>query len=285
MKKNDPSPIPPLLNRRFFLIAASSFTLSTVIASCRSNSPGGNGGENRLRVGAGAVPNGEILKYVKDNLATPAGLEITYIEFNDFVLPNLALRDKEIDANFFQHVPFMEDFGKQHNIDLVAVVPVSINPLGLYSRKIKSLSEVSDGAKVSIPSDLTNLGRSLKLLEANNLLELRSGAGISTTTQDIVKNPKNIQLVELEAAQLARALEDVELGVVNGGNAIRVGLIPAKDALALESGKNNPYANVLAVLRGRETDPNIVKLGQLLTSPEVKKFIEDKYQGSVIAAF
>lgn len=231
------------------------------------------------------MPHGEILKYVKDNLASAAGLNIEIVEFTDYVQPNLALNDKQIDANYFQHVPYMEDFGKQRGIDMVSVVAVHIEPLGLYSKKIKALSEVSNGAQIAVPNDATNLGRSLKLLQDNQLLQLKSGAGVAATKADIKQNPKNLKLVELEAAQLPRSLDDTDLAIINGNYALEVGLNPDKDALALEKAEGNPYANVLAVLRGRETDPNIQELGKLLTSPEVKKFIEEKYKGAVIPAF
>ncbi|HEY9639447.1 MAG TPA: MetQ/NlpA family ABC transporter substrate-binding protein [Coleofasciculaceae cyanobacterium] len=288
------------LNRRYFLVAAGSFAVSTVFSSCTSSpsndassakpsssSPAvaQSGQSVTLKVGVSPVPHGEILKYVKDNLASAAGLNIDIVEFSDYVQPNLALNDKQLDANYFQHVPYMEDFGKQRGINMVSVVAVHIEPLGLYSKKLKSLSEVKDGATIAVPNDATNLGRSLKLLEANNLLKLKSGAAVGATKKDIDQNTKNLKLVELEAAQLPRSLEDTDLSIVNGNYAIEVGLNPSKDALALESAQNNPYANVLAVLQGRETDANIQKLGKLLTSPQVKQFINDKYKGAVIAAF
>lgn len=286
------------LNRRFFLIAAGSFTASTLFASCASSSPDGttsnvspsaspasSASPITLKIGASPVPHGEILRFVQDNLAEADGLTLDIIEFTDYVQPNLALNDKQIAANYFQHVPYMEDFGKERGIDMVAVVAVHIEPLGLYSKKVKALSEVGDRAQVAVPNDATNLGRSLKLLQDNQLLQLKSGAGVAATKQDIEQNPKNLELVELEAAQLPRSLDDVDLAIVNGNYALEVGLNPAKDALALESAEGNPYANVLTVLRGQETDANIQKLGKLLTSPQVKQFIEEKYQGAVIPAF
>lgn len=287
------------LNRRFFLIATGSFTASTIFSSCTSSqqadtleSPSSSASPAAqqstqsvvLKVGASPVPHAEILRFVKDKLAIDAGLNLNIIEFSDYVQPNLALTDKQIDSNYFQHVPYMEDFGKQHKIDMVAVVAVHIEPLGLYSKKVKSLSEVKNNATIAIPNDVTNLGRSLKLLQANQLLKLKSSAGVTATKQDIEQNPDNLKFVELEAAQLPRALDDVDLSVINGNYAVQVGLTPSKDALALESAKDNPYANVLSVLRGQESDPNIQKLGKLLTSPQVKQFIEEKYQGSVIPA-
>jgi D-methionine transport system substrate-binding protein len=239
----------------------------------------------QLTIGVSPVPHGDIIKFVQENLAAKAGLDLKIVEFTDYVQPNLALADGSIDANFFQHAPYMEDFAKEHNLDLVAVAAVHIEPLGIYSKKVKSLADVQDGAMVTIPNDATNSGRALRLLEANGLIKLSDTAGLTATAQDIVENPKNLDIKELEAAQLARSLDDTTLAVINGNYAIDAGLKPNQDALALEKGENNPYANVLTVLKGRETDPAILKLAELLTSPEVKQFIEEKYQGSVIPAF
>lgn len=260
--------------------------LATVLAACGGASANQSGTEDQpLKVGASPVPHAEILKYIRDNLASKEGLKLQIIEFNDYVQPNLALKDGQLDANFFQHVPYMEDFGKQHGIDMVAVAKVHIEPLGIYSKKVKSLNEVPDNAVVAIPNDATNGGRALNLLAANGLLTLKTGAGTQATVNDIVSNPKKLQIKELEAAQLPRSLDDTTLSVINGNYALAVGLKPNKDALALEKAQGNPYANVLAVLKGHEKDPRVLKLAKLLTSPEVKKFIEDKYQGTVIPAF
>lgn len=283
------------LSRRFLLVAAGAFAATTIISSCApsqevSESPGSESpaaaqteGET-ITVGVSPVPHAEILQYVKDNLAEEAGLEIEIVEFSDYVQPNLALDDEQIDANYFQHVPYMEDFGAERGIKMVAVAPVHIEPLGIYSNEIESLEQVPDGATIAIPNDATNLGRSLKLLEDQGLLTLREGAGVEATIQDIEENPKNLEFAELEAAQLPRALEDVELAIINGNYALQANLSPSEDALALETAEGNPYANVLTVLPEREQDPNVQKLAELLTSEEVKQFIEEKYQGSVIPA-
>lgn len=185
MNKLNNSQIAVRLNRRFFLIAAGSFATSTLFASCASSSQDSASSSASpeaspsaaLKVGVNPVPHGEILKFVKDNLAAAAGLNIEIVEFTDYVQPNLALNDKQLDANYFQHVPYMEDFGKQRGIDMVFVKGVHVEPLGLYSKKIKALSEVSNGAQIAVPNDATNLGRSLKLLQDNQLLQLKSGAG------------------------------------------------------------------------------------------------------------
>lgn len=258
-------------------------------ASPQANAPSGSSPASTqaavVKVGVNPVPGGEILGFVRDELAEPEGLKVEVVEFADYVQPNIALDEKQIDANFFQHIPYMEDFGKQHNIDLVAVTRVLIAPLGIYSSRLQSLDAVSNNATVAIPNDAVNLARALRLLEANQLLKLKPEAGVQATVQDIAENPKNLQVRELEAAQLPRSLADVDLAVINVNYALEADLDPAKDALALESPNDNPYVNVLAVLKGRESDPNIQKLGKLLTSAPVKQFIEEKYQGSLIPAF
>lgn len=238
-----------------------------------------------IKIGVSPVPHGDIINFVKENLAPAAGLDIEVVEFSDYVQPNLALADGQLDANYFQHVPYLTDFNKEHNTDLVPVVAVHIEPLGIYSKKIKSLSEIPDGAVVGIPNDATNAGRALNLLAANGLLTLKDGVGYNATVNDITANPKNLKITELEAAQLVRSLDDTTISVINGNYALEGGLTPSKDALALESAKDNPYANVLVVNKGHENDEGIQILAKLLTSPEVKQFIEQKYNGSVIPAF
>jgi D-methionine transport system substrate-binding protein len=238
-----------------------------------------------ITVGASPVPHADILRYVQDNLATAAGIEIEIVEFTDYVQPNLALADGELDANFFQHVPYLTDFNTEHNTDLVSVAAVHIEPLGIYSTSLDTLDELPDGAVVGIPNDATNAGRALNLLAANGLITLTDGAGYAATVADIIDNPKNLEIVELEAAQLVRSLEDTDISVINGNYALEGGLTPAVDALALESGENNPYANVLVVQAGHENDEGIQILIQLLNSEEVRQFIEENYNGSVIPAF
>jgi D-methionine transport system substrate-binding protein len=238
-----------------------------------------------VRVGATPVPHAEILQFIQDNLAEEAGIEIEIVEFTDYVQPNLALADGELDANYFQHVPYLEDFSAEHDLDLEPVVAVHIEPLGIYSSEVESLDEVEDGAVVAIPNDVTNAGRALKLLEANGLIVVDPEVGIAGTVDDVTENPKNLEFVELEAAQLPRSLEDTTLSVINGNYALEADLNPAEDALALEAGEGNPYANVLVVQAGRENDPGIQVLAELLNSPEVEQFIEETYQGAVLPAF
>ncbi|MHC1770403.1 MAG: MetQ/NlpA family ABC transporter substrate-binding protein [Flexilinea sp.] len=239
----------------------------------------------KIKIGVSPVPHGDIINFIKENLAADAGLDIEVVEFTDYVQPNLALDAGEIDANYFQHVPYLNDFNKEHGLELVPVVAVHIEPLGIYSTKIKSLDEITDGAIVTIPNDATNSGRALSLLESNGLITLKEGTGVAGTVTDITENPKNLKITELEAAQLVRSLEDTTISVINGNYALEGGLVPSKDAIVLESGIDNPYTNILVVNKGHENDEGIKILAKLLTSPEVKKFIEEKYNGSVIPAF
>ena len=263
--------------------------LALVLSACGSapapevQAAGGEGPALiHIKVGASPVPHGDILRFVKENLAAGAGLELEVIEFTDYVQPNLALADGQIDANFFQHLPYLEHFNQEHILELVSAAAVHIEPLGIYSRRVTSLEEIPQGGVVGIPNDATNAGRALHLLAESGLITLKDGAGYAATPGDISANPKNLKIVELEAAQLTRALEDTDISVINGNYALQAGLTPSQDALALESVEDNPYANILAVRQGTETQAGLQALAGLLTSPEVRQFIQDTYQGSVI---
>ncbi|MGX1674826.1 MetQ/NlpA family ABC transporter substrate-binding protein [Streptomyces sp. NPDC055400] len=238
-----------------------------------------------LVVAATPVPHAEILEYVKDNLAKKAGLNLEVKEFTDYVTPNKATEDGSVDANYFQTQPYLEDFNKKNATHLESVATVHLEPLGLYSQKAKKLDDLKKGGTIALPNDADNESRALRFLAANKLITLKSGSEATATPQDIAKNPKGLQFKEVEAAQTPRSLQDVDAAVINGNYAIGANLKPAKDALALESTKNNAYNNVLAVKKGNENDPRVKKLAKLLTSPEVKKFIEDKYKGSVLPSF
>ena len=237
-----------------------------------------------LKVGASPVPHAEILNVVKP-LLEAEGIELQIVEFADYNQPNLRLADKDLDANYFQHIPYLESFSNDHNLDLTYTAKVHIEPMGIYSEKIKDISELEDGAEIAIPNDPTNGGRALILLEQAGLLKIKEGVGITATVYDIVENPKNLKITELEAATLPRVLGDVAAAVINSNYALEAKFVPTKDALVLESPQDNPYVNILAVKSGREQDPAILKLITLLTSPEVKAFIEEKYSGSVLPAF
>ena len=236
-----------------------------------------------LKVGATPVPHAEILTEIKPLLAKD-GIDLQIIEFTDYVKPNLSLNDKEIDANFFQHEPYLKKFAADRKLDLVNLVAVHIEPMGVYSKKLKDIKSVPDGAKVAIPNDPTNGGRALNILAKAGLIKLKDGVGISATVGDIVENPKNLKITEAEAAMLPRTLDDVDLAVINSNFAMEAKLNPTKDALFIEP-KDSPYANIVAVRKGDENRKEIQALKKALTSPEVKKFIEEKYKGAVIPAF
>ncbi|MFD4608682.1 MetQ/NlpA family ABC transporter substrate-binding protein [Streptomyces sp. NPDC058440] len=270
------------------VLAAGALTLG--LTACGSGSDSGSpkaDANATLTVAATPTPQGEILAYVKDHLAKKAGLNLEVKEFTDYVTPNTAVQQGQVDANYFQHKPYLDDFNKKNGTDIVPVPggTVHLEPLGVYSQSVKKLDDLKKGATVALPNDTTNEARALKLLEAGGVIKLKAGAGYDATPKDIASNPKNLQFKELEAAQLPRSLGDVDAAVINGNYALEAKLSPAKNAIAAEAAKGNPYANFLAVKKGNENDPRVEKLAQLLTSPEVKKFIEDKYDGAVIPAF
>lgn len=234
-----------------------------------------------IKVGASPVPHKEILEVVKPLLAKE-GYTLEIVEFTDFVTPNTALAEGQLDANFFQHVPYLQSFSKKKNLDLDYTVKVHIEPMGVYSSKYKKLSDLKEGAEIAIPSDPTNGARALRVLEKAGLLKLKSGELISKL--DITENKKNLKITELDAPQLPRVLKEVDAAVINTNFAIEAKLDPTKDSLAIEA-KDSPYANVLAVRSEDKTKPYIKALSKALTSPEVKKFIQDKYKGNIIPAF
>ncbi|MFJ9738843.1 MetQ/NlpA family ABC transporter substrate-binding protein [Streptomyces sp. NPDC101166] len=269
---------------KFTTAALVTGALTLGLSACGSGNAA-NDTSGPLIVAASPVPHGEILTYVKDHLAKKAGLDLEVKEFSDYTTQNPATADGSVDANYFQNKPYLDDFNEKNGTDIVPVVTVHLEPLGLYSDKAKSLGALKSGATVAVPNDTVNEARALKLLAANGLITLKDGAGNSATPADIAKNPKNLKFKELEAAQTPRSLNDVDAAVVNGNYALSAGLKPAEQALALEKAENNPYGNFLAVKKGNEDDPRVKKLAKLLTSPEVKKFIADKYAGSVVASF
>jgi len=263
--------------------AAAALALGLGLTACGSESgPGGGGSDGPLVVGATAVPAGEVLSYIKKDLAAKNGLDLEIKEFTDYVLPNTALQEGSLDANLYQNEPYLDDFNKSKGTELVPVVDAYLPPMGVYSKKVQDVSELADGVTVAVPNDITNEGRALQLLASEGVITLKEGAGTTASPADIVKNPKNLKFKELEPAQLPRSLDDVAAAVINNNYAQDAGLSPAEDAILLESVKNNPYANLLAVKKGNEDDPRVEKLAKLLTSPEVTKFIKDKYQGSVL---
>ncbi|MFC9244108.1 MetQ/NlpA family ABC transporter substrate-binding protein [Streptomyces sp. NPDC057136] len=237
-----------------------------------------------LVVAASPTPHGDILNFVKKNLADKAGLKLEVKEFTDYVLPNTATETGQVDANFFQHKPYLDDFNKKNNTHIVPVVNVHLEPLGLYSKSVKDIKDIKSGQTIAVPNDTTNEGRALQLLAENGLITLKPGVGTNAKLSDIT-DKKGLEFKELEAATVPRALNDVDAAVINGNYAIEADLEPGKDSLALEKAEGNPYANFLAVKEGNEKDARVQKLAELLNSDEVKKFIEDTYQGSIVPAF
>ncbi|AJC59692.1 lipoprotein [Streptomyces sp. 769] len=270
------------------IAAASAVALGASACSAPSDvsASGDKGDKNApLVIAASPTPHATILDYVKEKLAPQVGLKLVVKTFNDYKLPNKVTDDGQVDANFFQHKPFLDTFNKENGTHIVPVVNVEIEPLGVYSKKIHKLSDLKAGSTVSVPNDPSNEGRALKLLAENGVITLKPGVGSDATLTD-VKDNKGIKITELEAAQTAPRLADVDAAVINGNFAVGAHLKPSSDALALEKAQGNPYANFLAVKQGNENDPRIKKLAKLLNSDEVKKFIEDKYKdGSVIPAF
>ncbi len=236
-----------------------------------------------LKVGASPTPHAEILAQIKPLLAKE-GIDLQVIEFQDYVQPNLALAEGELDANYFQHIPYLNAFCKDHKLDLTYIAKVHIEPMGIYSKKIKSLKELANKAIVAIPNDPTNGGRALLLLQNAKLITLRKDAGLSATELDIVKNPKGLQVKPLEAAQLPRALADVDIAVINTNYALPANLVPAKDALFIEN-SNSPYANILAVRTKDKNNPALKKLAKALNSKTIKDFILTNYKGSIVPTF
>ncbi|MBP3080830.1 metal ABC transporter substrate-binding protein [Streptomyces sp. 604F] len=274
------------MRKTLLTAAAGALILGLTLTACGSGSgpDDASGSEGPLVVGATPTPAGEILEYVRKNLAEDAGLELDVKEFTDYVLPNTALQEGTLDANLYQHKPYLDEFNQSKGTELVALDEVYLPPTGVYSEKVKDIADLRKGATVAVPNDVTNEGRALNLLAEEGLIELKKGAGADASPSDIAKNPKKITIKELDPAQLPRSLSDVDAAAVNNNFALDAGLDPRKDAILLERAEDNPYNNVLAVKKGDENDPRVTKLAELLTSPEVKKFVEDTYKGSVIPA-
>jgi len=238
---------------------------------------------DKLTVAATAVPHAEILEFVKPALAQQ-GVELSIKVFNDYVQPNIQVAEKRLDANFFQHQPYLDEFNKSKGTTLVTVLGEHIEPFGAYSRKIKDLSELPQGASVVIPNDATNGGRALLLLDKAGVIKLKKPDDILSTPRDIAENPKNIKVRELEAATLPRVLDQVDLALINTNYALEAGLNPSRDALVIE-GSDSPYVNILVARADNKDSPAMQKLVEAMKSDEVKQFILDKYKGAVVPAF
>lgn len=274
------------------LLLALSLSLS--LTAC-----GGDGGANTtdddtssdadaaetvtLTVAASPTPHAEILKQCVPILKEQ-GIDLVVNEYSDYVIPNTAVEDGEEDANYFQHIPYLDDFNATRGTHLVNVAAVHIEPMGVYAGKTASLEELADGATIAVPSDATNEGRALLLLETQGLIKLADSTNLSSTPNDIVENSKNLEFVEMEAAQIPSSLADVDLAVINSNYALGAGLNPTEDALVLESA-DSPYVNVLVVKEGNEETPAVLALIEALHSDTIRTYIEETYGGAVIPAF
>ena len=236
-----------------------------------------------LSVAATPVPHAEILEFVKPALAKE-GVNLKVKVFTDYIQPNVQVAEKRLDANFFQHQPYLDEFNKAKGTHLVSVAAVHLEPLGAYSSKYKKLDEIKDGSTVVIPNDATNGGRALLLLDKAGLITLKDKTNILSTPKDITANPKNLKLRELEAATIPRVLTQVDLALINTNYALEAKLNPEKDALVIE-GSDSPYVNILVARPDDKDSADMQKLVAALHTPEVKAFILEKYKGAIVPAF
>ena len=272
------------------LAAAAALTLS--LAACSGNNSsstadnsGSDASSTVIRVGASPSPHAEILEFAKDQLAAK-GYELEIVEFTDYVMPNVALYEGDLDANFFQHTPYLDNYNEQNGTDLVSACKVHFEPMGLYSETLTSVSDVEEGSKVGVPNDPTNEARALNLLEAQGLIKLREGAGLNATPLDIEENPLNLEFVELEAAQLPRNLSEFAIAAINGNYAIEAGILDkviVNEAADSESAQE--YANILAVQSGELETDKTKALVEALTSDETREFINTQYEDQFIPVF
>lgn len=260
-------------------ILLTAALIAGVFSGCGSKSD-----DKTIKVGACVTPHAEILNSVKDKLAEE-GWDLEVVEYNDYVLPNTALEDGELDANYFQHKPYLDDFNEENGTHIVGVANVHFEPMAIYAGKTASLDDVADGASVAVPNDTTNEARALLLLEAQGLISLNEDAGVQATVLDITDNPHNLEIKELEAAQVAKSIQDVDVAVINGNYAIEAGLtdplaVEASDSLAAET-----YANLIAVKEGNEDSEKTKALVNAVLSDDVRDYINENYEGAVVPVF
>lgn len=261
--------------------------LAAVISAVSLIGCGGAAGDDKvIRVGASPSPHAEILEQVKAEVEAQ-GYTLEIVEYNDYVLPNTAVNEGELDANFFQHKPFLDNFNLENGTELVSAAAIHFEPLGLYSAKVSNVSEIGEGALIGIPNDASNEARALLLLEANGLITLKKDVGVNATVKDIEENPFNLEIKEIEAAQLPLSLQDLDAAVINGNYAISGGLSMA-DAIAVEESTSisaETYANIVAVKAENQDSEKVKVLIQALKSDAVKTYIENEYAGAVVPVF
>lgn len=253
------------------------------LAGCGDDNAPKSGDAKTLTVGASPVPHADILNLIAPQLQKE-GITLKVIEFSDYIQPNLSLNDKELDANFFQHKPYLDSFSKDRGLKLTSLVAVHIEPMGVYSHKVKNVADVAEGSEVAIPNDPTNGGRALLLLQQVGLITLKNGTSVDASVPDIVNNPKHLEFIELDAAQIPRSLDDTDLACVNTNYAIPAGLNPQKDSLLVED-KDSPYANVMVVREDEANNETYKKVLAIYQSEPIKKFINEHFQGTILPAF
>lgn len=260
-----------------------------VLGACGNNKQTGSESKGdkdevvTLKISAASIPHAEILEFIAPDLEKQ-GVKLDVVISTDGIQTNQQTANKELDANFFQHTPYLEQVNKDSGLNLVNVKGVHIEPFGVYSKKIKSIGELSDGAKVAIPKDPVNFSRALQLFAANNIIELDGSKSGDYTIEDITKNDKKIEFIAVDSPLLVHSLDDVEASAINTNYALEGGLKPLDDALIIE-GKDSPYVNILVARPDNKEDKAIQKLANALTTEKVKEFILDKYEGAVVPAF
>ncbi len=274
------------------ILASGALALSLVAcggssaSSSSTSSDASAASDNVITVGASPSPHAEILNAVADELKAE-GYELKVVEYNDYIQPNVALADGDLDANYFQHAPYLENYNEENGTDLVSAYAIHFEPMGIYAGKSSDIKNVPDGAKIAVPSDATNEARALLLLQDQGVITLKDGVGLEATANDIESNPHNIELVEVEAAAVARSLEDVDFAIINGNYALSAGLDTSATLAseAADSEAAQTYANIIAVRKGDEDNEKTQALIKALTSQTAKDFIESEYKGSVIPVF
>lgn len=273
-------------------LGAAALAGALVISGCGSSNSSDttsteSAADKTITIGATATPHAEILNDVVKDILAEEGYTLEVTEFSDYVQPNTAVENGELDANYFQHINYLDSFNEENGTHLTSVGYVHYEPFGLYAGKSSSLSDIKDGATIAVPNDTTNEARALLLLQQEGIITLKDGAGVTATTKDIVENPHNIEIKELAAEQVSRSLDDVDYAVINGNYALQAGLKVA-DALATESSEGEAaqqYGNVLVVKEGNENSEKIQALYKALTSDKVKEYIDSTYNGAVVALF
>lgn len=274
--------------KKFLSILLAVSLLAVAFVGCGNTAQtNSDSTKTTIKVGASITPHAEILKIAKEVLAEK-NITLEIVEFDDYVIPNTATENGELMANYFQHQPYLTDFNLNNNTHLVSVAAIHYEPFGVYGGKISSLEELKEGSVIAVPNDGSNEARALMLLEANGVIKLKEGAGFTATVQDIIENPKNVEIKEIEAALLPRTLADVDLAVINGNYAIQAGLKVSEDAIVIEdkdSEASKTYANIVVVKEGNENNEAVLALVEALKSEKVKTFIETQYEGSVIPMY